>query len=274
MSGRMEGKKVLVTGAATGIGRGMALEFAAEGADVAVHHPPADKGAGEVVDEIRKGGTRAEAFEADFNEIANVKRLSEEALSFLGGLDVLINNAGVTHNAPIEKIPPEQFDFLYNVNVRAGLFLIQYCLPALIESRPSAAINLSSVHAFHGMTEHAIYAGTKGAIVAYAREVALELAPKGVRLNTIAPGWIYVENQRKLMKGLDLEETAKGIPVGFIGEPKDVGRLAIFLASEEARYITGQTYVIDGGQMSIMPNTGDFRERREWVLGFNYLPDT
>ena len=183
-----------------------------------------------------------------------------------------MNNAGITTNAPFEDIKPDQFDLLYHVNVRAAMFLTQYCLDALVESKPSAVVNLTSVHAHHGMTEHAIYAGTKGAIVAYTRELSIELAQKGVRVNAIAPGWIFVENHTRVMGDINLEEAAHDIPVGFVGMPHDVAELTMFLASEEARYINGQTITIDGGQMTVMPNTGDFHEKRDWTFGKGYVP--
>jgi NAD(P)-dependent dehydrogenase (short-subunit alcohol dehydrogenase family) len=273
MSERAQGKRVLVTGAGTGIGRGVAIEFAAQGAEVALHYSHSDAGARSAVQEIRDAGGRAEAFRADFDNLAEVKRLSEQAVEFLGGLDVLINNAGITTNAPFEEITPEQFDLLYNVNVRSPMFLTQYCLPALEAAAPSAVINLTSMHAYHGMTEHAIYAGTKGAIVSYTRQLAVELAQRGVRVNAIAPGWIWVENHRKVLgDDFDMEAVGRSIPAGFLGEPRDVAHLAVFLASDEARFIIGYTYVIDGGQMCIMPNSGDFRQRRDYTFGQGYVP--
>ncbi len=272
MANEFQGRRVLVTGAGTGIGQGIAREFAAQGADVAIHYSHSDAGARATVAEIQSAGGKAESFQADFNAIDPVKRLSEEALQFLGGLDILVNNAGITTNAPFEEITPEQFDLLYHVNVRAAMFLSQYCLPALIESRPSAIVNLTSVHALHGMTEHSIYAGTKGAIVAYTRELAIELAPKGVRVNAIAPGWIHVENHDKIMGEIDMKKAAYDIPAGFVGKAEDVAHLALYLASEKSRYVVGQTYTIDGGQMSIMPNSGDFHQRRQWTFGQGYVP--
>lgn len=273
MSGCMQNKRVLVTGAGTGIGRGVALEFGREGADVALHYSHSDAGARSAADEIRALGRKAEAFQADFTTTDEVKRLADDAVACLGGLDILINNAGITMNAPFEEITMEQWDILYHVNVRAAMLLTQECLPALVESKPSSVVNLTSVHAYHGMTEHSIYAGTKGAIVAYTRELSIELAQKGVRLNAIAPGWVIVENHYEVMgEDIDLKAAAYNIPAGFVGEPRDVARLAIFLASDDARYIVGQTIVIDGGQMSVMPNTGDFRQRRDWTFGKGYVP--
>ncbi len=271
-NGKMAGKRVLVTGSDTGIGRGVALEFARAGAAVALHYPQQPGGAQSAVDEIKQAGGQGAAFHADFNDVAQVRGLAGQAIEFLGGLDVLVNNAGITMNLPFEQVTVEQFDTLYHVNVRGMFFLTQAALPALSAQRQGVVINLSSVHAFAGMTEHTVYAGTKGAIMAYTRVLALELSLKGVRVNAIAPGWILVENHLKAMANFNEAESAATIPAGFIARPSDVGRLAIFLASDEARYIVGQTLTFDGGQLAIMPNTGDFREPRQDHWGRGYVP--
>ncbi len=270
--GKLAGQRVLVTGADTGIGRGVALEFAREGAAVALHYPREAAGALAAVEEIRQAGGTAEAFQADFNEVAQVRGLAAQALAFLGGLDVLVNNAGITINMPFEKVTVEQFDTLYHVNIRGMFFLTQAALPALSAQGHGVVINLASVHAFSGMTEHTVYAGTKGAIVAFTRVLALELAPKGVRVNAIAPGWILVENHLKALVSFNEAESAATIPAGYIGKPSDLGRLAVFLASDDARYFVGQTLVFDGGQSAIMPQTGDFREPRKDQWGRGYVP--
>ena len=269
---RMEGKRVLVTGSGTGIGRGVAVEFACEGAAVALHYSHSDAGAKSAVEEIRKAGGKAEAFHADFNDVDQAQRLAADAIRFLGGLDVLVNNAGITMNVPFEKVTLQQFDTLYHVNVRAMFFVTQASMPAMIAQGVGAVINLTSVHAFTGMTEHTVYAGTKAAIVAFTRVLALELAPKGIRVNAIAPGWILVDNHFKAMPNLDVAAEAAAFPTGVPGEPRDIGRLAIFLASAEARFIVGQTFIIDGGQTSIMPLTGDFRQPRDHQFGHGYVP--
>jgi NAD(P)-dependent dehydrogenase (short-subunit alcohol dehydrogenase family) len=269
---RMENKRALVTGAGTGIGRGVALELAKEGATVVLHYSQSSAGAESAVKEILSAGGKAKAIGADFRQVEPVKRLAKEGLDFLGGLDVLVNNAGITLNQPFEEVTQEGFDTLYSVNIRAQFFLTQALVPSLSQAGKGYVVNLTSVHAFAGMTEHAIYAGTKGAIVAYTRELALELIQKGIRVNAIAPGWIFVENHRMVLgEQFDTEEGGKQLPVGFIGTPADVGKLVIFLASEESRYIIGQTIVIDGGQLSIMPLTGDFRGRRKEQWGVRYV---
>jgi glucose 1-dehydrogenase/3-oxoacyl-[acyl-carrier protein] reductase len=192
----MQGKRVLVTGAGTGIGRGVALEFAKEGAAVAVHYGRDRAGAVSAVEAIASHGGKAKAFEADFRDAKTLRALAQDVTAFLGGLDVLVNNAGITLNVPFEEVTLEQFDTLYHVNIRAQFFLTQALLPALAEHGKGIVINLTSVHAYGGMTEHSVYAGTKGAIVAYTRELSLELVQRGVRVNAIAPGWVFVENHR------------------------------------------------------------------------------
>src|SRR5712671_414670 len=244
-SRQMKGKRVLVTGSGTGIGREIALEFAREGASVVLHYSHSATGAREAVKEIQRGGGKATAFKADFNDVRQARKLATQAIKFLGGLDVLINNAGITMNMPFAEVTPEQFDTLYHVNVRAQFFLTQAALPAMLKLGGGVVINLTSIHAFQGFPQHAVYAGTKGAIVAYTRELAIELAPKGVRVNAIAPGSVLVDNYYKAIPNYDAREHGKLIPAGFVGEPRDIARAAVFLASNDARYIVGQTLIVD-----------------------------
>ncbi|NTV37888.1 MAG: glucose 1-dehydrogenase [Anaerolineales bacterium] len=249
----MHNKRVLVTGAGTGIGSGIALAFARQGAAVAVHYSHSSEGAEEVVKEIIGFGGKAAAFQADFAEVASLQRMTGEVVTFLGGLDVLVNNAGITMNRPFEKVTVEQFDQLYHVNVRAPFFLTQALLPELEKSR-GVVINLSSVHAYEGYTEHSVYAGTRGAIVSFTRQLAIELAPRGVRVNGIAPGAVPVPNHFKSTPGIDVEQaikdTGKVIPSGFAGTPDDIANVALFLASDAAAYITGQVIHVNGGMWS------------------------
>ncbi len=269
---KMQGKRVLVTGSGTGIGRGIALEFAKEGAAVALHYSHSSAGAESAAEEIRDSGGKSQAFQADFTQLDQVQRLAAEAIEFLDGIDILVNNAGITMNMPFESVTPKQFDTLYHVNVRSPFFLAQAVLPPMVAQGKGVVINLSSVHAFAGLREHSVYAGTKGAIISYTRELSLELMPKGVRVNTIAPGWVHVENQDKTM-GADFDWDAAGLqlPAGFISVPADIGKLAVFLASDDARYIIGQTLIIDGGQLAIMAATGNFREPMKEQFGQGYV---
>jgi NAD(P)-dependent dehydrogenase (short-subunit alcohol dehydrogenase family) len=268
----MEGKRVLVTGAGTGIGRGIALEFGRSGADVVLHYSASSEGANSAIQEITGMGRRALAIGGDFRRIEAVREVGQAACDFLGGIDVLVNNAGITANFPLEEVTPEVFDTLFQVNVRAQFFLTQAVMPVMVRQGKGAVVNLTSVHAYAGMTEHTVYAATKAAIVSFTRVAALELIQKGIRMNAIAPGWIFVENHRTTLgEDFDVEAAGRAIPAGFIGGPEDVANLAIYLASDASRYIVGQTIVCDGGQISVMPLTGDFRTRRSEKWGRGYL---
>ena len=179
-------------------------------------------------------------------------RLGRQARAFLGGLDVLVNNAGITMNKPFARVKAHEFDLLYHVNIRAQFFLTQAVLGALRKSR-GAIVNITSIHAFQGFPQHSVYAGTKGAIVAYTRELAIELAPAGIRVNAIAPGSVVVKNYYKSIPGYDPAAHGKLIPAGFVGEPRDIARAVVFLSSGDARFILGQTLIVDGGTTAWMP---------------------
>ena len=271
----MKGKRVLVTGAGTGIGRGIALEFARQGAALAVHYSQSSAGAEAVVKEILAAGGKAAAFKADFREVTPLQAMAREAVRFLGGLDVLVNSAGITMNRVFAQTTVEQFDTLYAVNVRAPYFLTQALLAELEQSR-GVIVNISSIHAYEGFTEHSVYAGTRGAIVAFTRQLAIELAPRGVRVAGLAPGAVPVESHFKSTPGVDMakaiQEFGKEIPAGFAGTPRDIGNVAVFLASDAARYIVGQTLVVDGGTTSWMPFGEQFKQPMTAQFGQGYVP--
>lgn len=267
----MKGRKVLVTGSGTGIGKGIAAEFAKQGADVVLHYAHSEQGALETAKKAEEWGVRTKTIQADFTDIEDVKRLGNEAADFLGGLDILINNAGITMNMPFEKVTPQQFDTLYQVNIRSQFFLTQQVLPFLIESGSGAIVNITSIHAFRGEPEFSVYAGTKGAIAAYTRQLAMELAPKGVRVNAIAPGAVIVENHYKAIDNLDKEAVGKLIPAGIVGEPEDIAKVAVFLASADARYLIGQTLVVDGGTTSWLALSEDVRKKPLGRFGTDYV---
>jgi NAD(P)-dependent dehydrogenase (short-subunit alcohol dehydrogenase family) len=270
--GRMAGKRVLVTGSGTGIGAGIAEKFAAEGARVAIHYSHSRKGADELGARLRAGGAAVEAFGADFARIDEVKSLADRAIAWLGGIDVLVNNAGITMNVPFEEVRVEQFDTVYNVNIRAMFFLTQACTAVMAKQGRGVVINLSSLHAFAGMRAYTVYAGTKGAIVTFTRTLAIELAPKGIRVNAIAPGPVVVDNHYKADPNYDPVAKGQGIPAGFEGVPEDISGVAVFLASDEARYIYGQTIVVDGGATSFWCLTDAFRKPSPIRYGKGYVP--
>lgn len=269
----MQGKKVLVTGAGTGIGRGVALEFAGEGADVALHYSHSREGADSAVAEIQRSGGKACALKADFRDARQARALAGQAADFLGGLDVLVNNAGITMNQPFLETTVEQFDAIFNVNIRAMFFAAQGAAEIMVKAGQGAVVNVGSVHAYGALVEHAVYAATKAAIVGFTRTLSLELIQANVRVNCIASGWVLVENQRKVLgQEFDEKQAGLGLPCGFIGESRDIGRLAIFLASDESRYIVGQTILCDGGQTTVLPCTPNFRTPNKKQWGQGYVP--
>jgi NAD(P)-dependent dehydrogenase (short-subunit alcohol dehydrogenase family) len=271
----MKDKCVLVTGSGTGIGREVALEFAREGADVAFHYSGSAKGAVAAVEEARALGVRAQAFQADFSKLEDVEKLADEAGAFLGRVDALVNNAGITMNKPFFQVTAAQFQKIYDVNVRAGFFLSQKLAPGMIERGGGAICNLTSIHGLAGAVEHSVYAGTKGAIIAYTRTLAVELAHRGVRVNAIAPGWIAVESYFDSIPNYSIEgakkDAANKVPAGRYGLPIDVARLAVFLCSEAASFIIGQTIVIDGGTTALMSLMADFKSESTAQFGAKYL---
>ncbi len=274
--GKLAGKKALVTGSGTGIGREIALEFARQGADVVLHYAHSDAGAKSAVEEIRAMGRKAAAFRANFDDVDEVVALGESALEFLGGVDCLVNNAGITFNKPFLRVTREQFDRMYHVNIRAQFFLTQRLAAEMEKHGGGAVCNLTSIHGVQGAPEHSVYAGTKGAIVAYTRSLAVELAHKGIRINAIAPGWVTVENYYNVLPGFNEEDAkrdaANKIPLGRPGVPLDIAKLAVFLCSDDASYIIGQTIVADGGTTSLMSLISDFRNESSARFGKGYLP--
>ncbi len=275
-TGKLANKRALVSGSGTGIGREIALEFAREGADVALHYSRSGQGAKSAVEEIQAMGRRAAAFGANFSAVEEVIGLGTRAIEFLGGLDCLVNNAGITFNRSFFKVTPEQFDTVYHVNIRAEFFLAQTAARHMVAHGGGAICNLTSIHGVSGARDHSVYAGTKGAIIAFTRSLAVELAHQGVRVNAIAPGWVTVENYFKMIPGFNLEAAAKDayrtVPVARSGTPRDIAKLAVFLCSEDAGYIVGQTIVADGGTTSLMSLMADFRNESPLTFGKGYVP--
>ncbi len=273
---KLAGRCALVTGSGTGIGREIALEFARQGADVVLHYAHSAAGAESAAEEIQSMGRRSVAFRADFDELDEVVELARRAVGFLGGVDCLVNNAGITFNKPFLQVSREQFDLLYHVNIRAQFFLTQEIAGNMLARHGGAVCNITSIHGVQGAPEHSVYAGTKGAIIAYTRALAVELAHRGIRVNAIAPGWVTVESYHTAIPGFSEEaarETARNtVPAARAGAPRDIAKLAAFLCSQDAEFIIGQTLVADGGTTSLMSLFPDFREQSNNRFGKGYVP--
>ena len=254
MSGSLEGRLALVTGAGTGIGQGIAEELARQGAAVVLHYAHSEAGARQTAEGIVSRGGRALVLGADLKSVDECRRIVAEAAAFLGGLDVLVNNSGVTARAELEQITPDLFDDTFAVNVRSHHFCAQSAVPLMVARRGGAIVNLASVHAWGGVPSYAVYAATKGAVVAMTSELAIELAPRQIRVNAIGPGHVEVDRHRR-NPYYEREEVEKGIPWGRVGTPADIARMVAFLVSDAADFITGQMIYVDGGTTARLPLT-------------------
>ncbi|MTD52621.1 SDR family NAD(P)-dependent oxidoreductase [Amycolatopsis pithecellobii] len=247
----LPGKRALVTGAATGIGQGIAVELAARGANVVVHH--AGSAPAETLSLLADVGKDGVSIKADLSRVDECERLIEEATQALGGLDILVNNAGISVERPIEQLGADEFDSLFAVNVRGTYLCLRAAIPALADGGGSV-VNLSSVHAFAGLPPTAAYAASKGAINAMTRTVAMELIDRRIRVNAVGPGLIetprYFTQERTVP--YTTEWGAGIVPWGRVGRPQDIGSIVAFLASDAADFITGQVIYADGGTTSLL----------------------
>jgi 3-oxoacyl-[acyl-carrier protein] reductase len=245
---KLSGKVAVVTGASKGIGAAIAKQFATEGASVVVNYSSSKTGAAKVVAEISDAGGQAVAVQADMANKADIERLFAEARTAFDRLDILVNNAGIYEFAPLENVTEEFFHKQFNLNV-LGLILASQAAAKLFDAAGGSIINISSVVSTLGFPNASVYSGTKGAVDAITRSLAKELGPRGIRVNAINPGMVETEGTHSA--GIAESEMRKQVeaqtPLGRIGQPKDIVGAAVFLASSDSSWITGETLVISGG---------------------------
>jgi glucose 1-dehydrogenase len=246
---KLRNKVALVTGSSQGIGRGIALRLAQEGADVIVNGRQDDGEARETLAQVRALGRRACFIAADLAQVAHCRRLVEQGVQQLGRIDVLVNNAGVQKHAGFLDASEEDYDQVLNVNLRAPFFVAQAFARQLRDSgRGGCIINTSSVHEELPFPNFTGYCASKGGLKMLMRNLAIELAPLGIRVNNVAPGAIETPLNRALMNHPQkLGSLLANIPGGRLGQPRDVAGAVAFLASDDADYVTGTTLVVDGG---------------------------
>ena len=244
MTDRLNGKRAVVTGAAQGIGRGIAEAFVAEGAEVLL----VDIDAAQLAATAQELGQ--EGFVADVSRKAEIERIFTRVSERWGGLDILVNNAGVTHAAELDELAEDDFDRVFAINLKSALWATQSA--ARLMGAGSAIVNMSSVNAILAIPNQIPYAISKGAMKQLTNVTALALAPKGIRVNAIGPGSIMTDMLRGIMTDQAAETRIMSrTPLGRCGEVEEVAAVAVFLASSESSYITGQTIYPDGGRLGL-----------------------
>ena len=251
MSGRLAGKVAIITGSSSGIGQSIALRFASEGASVVVNYRGNPDGANATKANIESKGGNAITIQADVSRLNDVQNLIDQTYQQLGRCDILVNNAGIEKSADFWDITEQDYDAVLNVNLKGAFFLTQAFVRRLRDAKqPGRIINISSVHEDMAFPHFSTYCASKGAMRMLMRNLSVELGPLGITVNNIAPGAIATPINASLLEDKPkLDALLQNIPLGRLGTSEEIANLAAFMASDEAAYITGSTYVIDGGLM-------------------------
>jgi glucose 1-dehydrogenase len=246
---KLSGKIALVTGSSQGIGEGIAIRLAEEGADVVINYRSHPEGAAAAVAKVGKTGQRGFAVQADLSQLSEIRRLVDESIAHFGQLDVLVNNAGIEKNASFLQVTEEDYDRVLDVNLKGVFFTTQYFVRHLSDrKRPGKIINISSVHEELSFPHFASYCASKGGLRMLTRTLSVELAPLGITINNVAPGAIQTPiNTSLLHDKAKLEALLRNIPLGRLGQPADVAGAVVYLASSDGDYVTGSTLIVDGG---------------------------
>jgi glucose 1-dehydrogenase len=246
---RLKNKTAIITGSSQGIGRGIAERFAREGANVVVNYIGNMEMANEVVGNAQNFGAKAIAVQGDVSKIDDINGLFEAAIKEFGQVDILVNNAGVERHAPFWEVTEKDYDFVMNVNVKGAFFGSQAMARHLIENkRRGKIVNISSVHEDLPFPNFTAYCVSKGGMKMLTRNLGVELGQFGINVNNIAPGAIETPINKNLLNNpTKLNYLLGQIPLKRLGQPEDVASLAVFLSSDEADYVTGSTFFVDGG---------------------------
>lgn len=236
----------IVTGSGRGIGRAIALELAAAGVKVAVNYAGRSDKAEETVELIRIAGGEAFAVQADVSQQADVERLVKTTLEHFGKIDILVNNAGITRDTLLLRMKEADWDEVIATNLKGVFLCTKAVSKGMLKQRSGVIVNISSVVGLSGNAGQANYAAAKAGIIGFTKSVAREFASRGIRVNAVAPGYIFTDMTGTLPEGTQ-NDILRGIPLGRIGRPEDVAKVVRFLVSPEASYMTGQTLSVDGG---------------------------
>ncbi len=244
----LEGKTVIVTGASRGIGKGIALEMAEAGANVAFTYRSSAEKAMALEQELTGKGVMARAYQSDAADFEQAQALVNRVLEDFGGVDILINNAGITKDNLLMRMREEDFDDVIRVNLKSVFNMTKAVIRPMMKQRKGSIINISSVVGVRGNVGQSNYAASKAGIIGFSKSVAQELGSRNIRCNVIAPGFIATEMTAALDEKV-LEEWKKQIPLRRTGTPGDVAKACVFLASDWSDYITGQVLLVDGGMV-------------------------
>lgn len=242
----LEGKTALITGAARGIGKALALKFASEGANVAFTDLVIDENGKATEAEIAAYGVKAKGYASNAADFAQTEEVVAEVLKDFGSIDILVNNAGITKDGLMMRMTEGQWDAVINVNLKSAFNFIHAVLPGMMRQRKGSIINMASVVGVHGNAGQSNYAASKAGLIALAKSIAQEVGSRGIRANAIAPGFIETAMTAALPDEV-LADWAKKIPLRRAGKPEDIADVAVFLASDLSSYVSGQVIQVDGG---------------------------
>jgi 3-oxoacyl-[acyl-carrier protein] reductase len=246
--GKLTGKSAIVTGASRGIGRAIAIALAQEGAKVAVNFAGSEEKAAETVRMIEEAGGEAFAIRASVSSQEDVKQLVDGTMERFGSVDILVNNAGITKDNLLMRMKEEEWDDVLSTNLKGVFLCTKAVARPMMKKRSGTIINLASVVGVAGNAGQANYVAAKAGVIGLTKTAAKELAARGIRVNSVAPGFITTDMTDKLPE--EVKEGMLGqIPLGRLGDPEHVARAVVFLASEDSAYITGQTLHVDGGMV-------------------------
>ena len=239
----LEGKTALITGAARGIGKSIALKFAQEGANIAFTDLEVNP---ETEQEIAALGVKAKSYASNAADFAQTEQVVAQVKEEFGSIDILVNNAGITKDGLMLRMTEQQWDAVIAVNLKSAFNFIHACVPIMMRQRGGSIINMASVVGVHGNAGQANYAASKAGLIALAKSIAQEMGPKGIRANAIAPGFIETAMTASLPDNVR-EEWKKKIPLRRGGQVEDIANTALYLASDLSSYVSGQVIQIDGG---------------------------
>ena len=246
--GRFDGKSAIVTGASRGIGREIALLLAKEGARVAVNYSGSKEKADDVVKLITESGGEAFAIQADVSDADGVKNMVDKTLEMFGSIDILVNNAGITRDNLLMRMKEDEWDDVININLKGVFLCTKGVTRQMMRQRAGRIVNVASIVGVSGNPGQANYVAAKAGVIGFTKTAAKELASRNINVNAVAPGFITTDMTDALSEEVK-NQMLSVIPLGKLGRPEDVARTVLFLLSEDAVYITGQTIHVDGGMV-------------------------